>query len=155
MIERIFFPLTFLSKYLIVVSTSGNSGMKNKLNPNQYNITDIFENVSRAKYDFMNDIMSFGIHRLWKKYYVDLLHDKFNKKEKILDIASGSGDIFQLFPHNANLYAIDPIDQMHEISTEKNSEKKILYTNLYMANIVELYSFLIKSPIKKIYYYSM
>jgi len=135
LIERIFFPLTFLSKYLIVVSTSGNSGMKNKLNPNQYNITDIFENVSHAKYDFMNDIMSFGIHRLWKKYYVDLLHDKFNKKEKILDIASGSGDIFQLFPHNNNLYAIDPIDQMHEISKEKNSDKKINYQTGYVESL--------------------
>jgi demethylmenaquinone methyltransferase/2-methoxy-6-polyprenyl-1,4-benzoquinol methylase len=109
--------------------------MKNKLNPNQYNITDIFENVSRAKYDFMNDIMSFGIHRLWKKYYVDLLHSKFNKKEKILDIASGSGDIFQLFPHDANLYAIDPIDQMHEISKEKNSEKKINYQTGYVESL--------------------
>ena len=70
----------------------------------------------------MNDIMSFGIHRLWKKYYVDLLLDKFNKKEKILDIASGSGDIFQLFPYKSNLYAIDPIDQMHEISKEKKDD---------------------------------
>ena len=34
---------------------------------------------------------------------------------------------------------------------KKNSEKKILYTNLYMANIVQFYSFLIRSPIKKIY----
>jgi demethylmenaquinone methyltransferase/2-methoxy-6-polyprenyl-1,4-benzoquinol methylase len=109
--------------------------MKNKLNPNQYNITDIFENVSHAKYDFMNDIMSFGIHRLWKKYYVDLLLDKFNKKEKILDIASGSGDIFQLFPYKSNLYAIDPIDQMHEISKEKNSDKKINYQTGYVENL--------------------
>ncbi len=74
----------------------------------------------------MNDIMSFGIHRLWKKYYVDLLLDKFNKKEKILDIASGSGDIFHLFPYKNNLYAIDPIEKMHEISKEKNFEKKLI-----------------------------
>ena len=40
--------------------------MNNKNNLNNYNITDIFETVSQAKYDLMNDIMSFGIHRLWK-----------------------------------------------------------------------------------------
>jgi ubiquinone/menaquinone biosynthesis C-methylase UbiE len=34
--------------------------MDNKNSSNQYNITDIFENVSQAKYDLMNDIMSFG-----------------------------------------------------------------------------------------------
>ena len=83
----------------------------------------------------MNDIMSFGIHRLWKKYYVDLLFDKFNKKEKILDIASGSGDIFHLFPYKNNLYAIDPIEKMHEISKEKNSEKKINYQTGYVENL--------------------
>ena len=109
--------------------------MKNKFKSNQYNITDIFENVSNAKYDLMNDVMSFGIHRLWKKYYVDLLFDKFNKKEKILDIASGSGDIFHLFPHKNNLYAIDPIEKMHEISKEKNFEKKIDYQTGYVENL--------------------
>ena len=83
----------------------------------------------------MNDIMSFGIHRLWKKYYVDLLFDKFNKKEKILDIASGSGDIFHLFPYKNNLYAIDPIEKMHEISKEKNFEKKINYQTGYVENL--------------------
>ena len=33
----------------------------------------------------MNDVMSFGIHRLWKKYYADLLISKYKKTEKILD----------------------------------------------------------------------
>ena len=94
--DKIFFPLTFESKYLIVVSTSGSSGMHNKSNSNNYNITDIFETVSHAKYDLMNDVMSFGVHRLWKKYYADLLISKYKKTEKILDIASGTGDIFQL-----------------------------------------------------------
>ena len=129
------FPLTFLSKYLIVVSTSGSSGMYNKNRSNQYNITDIFQNVSEAKYDLMNDIMSFGIHRLWKKYYVDLITSKFDKKEKILDIASGTGDIFNLLPYSENLFAIDPINQMHEISKEKNSNKKISYETGYVENM--------------------
>lgn len=75
----------------------------------------------------MNDVMSFGIHRLWKKYYADLLISKYKKKEKILDIASGTGDIFQLLPFKKNLYAIDPIEQMHRVSQEKNADKNIQY----------------------------
>tara|TARA_Y100001947_G_scaffold145983_1_gene141054 strand:+ start:519 stop:1295 length:777 start_codon:yes stop_codon:yes gene_type:complete len=125
--EIIFFPLTFEFKYLIVVSTSGNSGMISKNNSNQYNITDIFENVSHAKYDLMNDIMSLGIHRLWKKYFVDLVLSKHTDDENILDIASGSGDIFNLLPIHKNLYAVDPISEMHNISRKKNSSKKIDY----------------------------
>ena len=61
LMDKIFFPLTFEFKYLIVVSTSGSSGMQNKSNSNNYNITDIFETVSHAKYDLMNDVMSFGM----------------------------------------------------------------------------------------------
>ena len=109
LIEIIFFPLTFDFKYLIVVSTSGNSGMVTKNNSNHYNITDIFENVSHAKYDLMNDIMSLGIHRLWKKYFVDLVLSKHTDNEKILDIASGIGDIFNLLSISKNLYALDPV----------------------------------------------
>ena len=75
----------------------------------------------------MNDVMSFGIHRLWKKYYADLLISKYKKTEKILDIASGTGDIFQLLPFKKNLYAIDPIEQMHRVSQEKNADKNLRY----------------------------
>ena len=125
--ELIFFPLTFEVKYLIVVSTSGNSGMMSKNSSNQYNITDIFENVSHAKYDLMNDVMSLGIHRLWKKYFVGLVSSKYNANEKILDIASGSGDIFNLLPLTKNLYAIDPVSEC-TIYLEKKINLKILIT---------------------------
>jgi len=71
--------------------------------------------------------MSFGVHRLWKKYYADLIIDKYIHSQKILDIASGTGDIFNLLPFSKNLYAIDPINNMHQISREKNKKKKINY----------------------------
>ena len=56
--------------------------MHNKSNSNNYNITDIFETVSHAKYDLMNDVMSFGPSTL-EKYYADLLISKYKKTEKI------------------------------------------------------------------------
>ena len=106
-----------------------------KNSSNQYNITDIFENVSHAKYDLMNDVMSLGIHRLWKKYFVDLVSSKHNANKKILDIASGSGDIFNLLPLTKNLYAIDPVSEMHNISRKKNKSKKINYQVGYAENL--------------------
>ncbi len=89
----------------------------------------------------MNDIMSFGIHRLWKKYYVDLIIQRYNKKEKILDIASGSGDIFNLIPMKGNLYAIDPVEKMHEISKSKNFNKKIDYEVGYVEKLPYINNF--------------
>lgn len=51
--------------------------------------TDVTEN-----YDLMNDLMSFGLHRFWKKYF--LLCSNIKKGEKVLDLASGTGDITKL-----------------------------------------------------------
>jgi len=46
------------------------------------------------KYDLMNDIMSLGTHRKWKKHLVSWLNPK--KNNKIIDVASGTGDIAKL-----------------------------------------------------------
>ena len=42
----------------------------------------------------MNDVMSLGLHRTWKSYFVDLI--EINTESNVLDIASGSGDIIKL-----------------------------------------------------------
>lgn len=54
----------------------------------------VFESVS-SKYDIMNDLMSFGIHRLWKQYTVSL--SKIRPGDKVLDLASGTGDLAKRF----------------------------------------------------------
>ncbi len=53
----------------------------------------VFSSVA-ADYDFMNDLMSFGIHRLWKRYIVHLCALK--KHSQVLDVAGGTGDIARL-----------------------------------------------------------
>ena len=53
-------------------------------------IKDLFNDVSK-KYDLMNDIMSFGLHRLWKRDLIKLV--KREKEKIILDLAGGTGDI--------------------------------------------------------------
>ena len=47
------------------------------------------------KYDLMNDFMSFGIHRLWKKNLMNWMNP--SKDKKYLDVACGTGDLGKLF----------------------------------------------------------
>ena len=52
------------------------------------------------KYDLMNDIMSLGTHRIWKKNLVSWINP--SKYDKIIDVASGTGDIAKLCSKNTN-----------------------------------------------------
>jgi len=73
----------------------------------------VFSSVA-ANYDLMNDLMSLGIHRLWKDHFVRSLNpgsalpsrdgDNTGKGWNILDIAGGTGDIaFRLLDHATNI----------------------------------------------------
>ena len=54
----------------------------------------VFKEVYK-KYDLMNDIMSLGIHRLWKR---DLLYWMSpNQNQDLIDVASGTGDIAMIY----------------------------------------------------------
>ena len=54
----------------------------------------VFTSVA-DRYDVMNDLMSAGLHRLWKRFTVDLARVK--KGDRVLDLASGSGDLAMAF----------------------------------------------------------
>ena len=53
-------------------------------------VARVFESVA-PRYDLMNDLMSGGVHRLWKNAMVDVVHPR--PGERILDVAGGTGDI--------------------------------------------------------------
>ncbi len=57
-------------------------------------VAGVFHSVAQ-KYDVMNDLMSFGIHRLWKRYAIEMA--QVRNGQKILDLAGGTGDIAALF----------------------------------------------------------
>ena len=91
-------------------------------------ITKVFQDVS-DKYDLMNDIMSLGIHRLWKRDFMDWLNPQ--KNTKLVDVASGTGDIPQLFfnkiKNDGQIYCVDENKEMLNLSKkrfDKNSEIK-------------------------------
>ena len=50
---------------------------------------DVFASVA-PKYDLMNDLMSGGIHRLWKDYFISVLNP--SSSTKLLDSAGGTGN---------------------------------------------------------------
>ena len=50
----------------------------------------VFESVA-PKYDIMNDLMSLGVHRIWKRIYITALNPRPGKQ--LLDLAGGTGDI--------------------------------------------------------------
>ncbi|HEY4561197.1 MAG TPA: bifunctional demethylmenaquinone methyltransferase/2-methoxy-6-polyprenyl-1,4-benzoquinol methylase UbiE [Lysobacter sp.] len=53
-------------------------------------VGEVFSSVA-SKYDVMNDLMSFGIHRIWKRYFVATAQVK--RGDRVLDLAGGTGDI--------------------------------------------------------------
>lgn len=53
-------------------------------------VSSVFSSVAE-NYDLMNDLMSFGVHRLWKRFVVDLAGVRAG--QKVLDLAGGSGDL--------------------------------------------------------------
>ncbi|MEP6511338.1 MAG: bifunctional demethylmenaquinone methyltransferase/2-methoxy-6-polyprenyl-1,4-benzoquinol methylase UbiE [Dokdonella sp.] len=56
-------------------------------------VADVFTSVAR-NYDVMNDLMSFGVHRLWKRYFVAT--SGVREGDRVLDLAGGTGDIAAL-----------------------------------------------------------
>jgi len=56
-------------------------------------VGQVFSSVAR-NYDRMNDAMSFGIHRLWKRFFVATC--QLRKGDRVLDLAGGTGDIAAL-----------------------------------------------------------
>ena len=63
------------------------------LNQKKKRVGDIFSKVA-PKYDLMNDVMSFGLHRCWKQYLISLANIK--PDFEVCDLASGTGDVATL-----------------------------------------------------------
>jgi demethylmenaquinone methyltransferase/2-methoxy-6-polyprenyl-1,4-benzoquinol methylase len=57
-------------------------------------VREVFHSVAK-KYDLMNDIMSAGLHRSWKRFAVEI--SGVRKGDHVLDVAGGSGDLSKLF----------------------------------------------------------
>ena len=94
-------------------------------------VDGVFDNVF-DKYDLMNDFMSIGIHRIWKKNLIHLMNPSKNKI--LIDVACGTGDIGKIFLNSTNkngkVFCVDPNNKM--INKGKMKLKK--YKNISWIN---------------------
>lgn len=75
----------------------------------------MFNDISH-KYDLLNDVLSVGTHRLWKKHFVDIATE--NHPKKVLDCATGTGDIaFMLEKKGAEVTGLDFSEKMIDHAT--------------------------------------
>ncbi|MCB1667970.1 MAG: bifunctional demethylmenaquinone methyltransferase/2-methoxy-6-polyprenyl-1,4-benzoquinol methylase UbiE [Porticoccaceae bacterium] len=83
-------------------------------------VADVFHSVA-AKYDLMNDLMSGGIHRLWKRFTIEL--SGVRAGQKVLDIAGGTGDLTAKFSRlvgvNGEVVLADINDSMLKVGRDK------------------------------------
>ena len=96
--------------------------MKNTILNKTELVNSVFSSVSQ-KYDLMNDIMSFGVHRVWKEKFIDWMNPSQNSK--LIDVASGTGDIAKLFSkRNKNLPEITCVEPNNEMLQEGKKNLK-------------------------------
>ena len=90
-------------------------------------VQNVFDEVY-DQYDLMNDFMSLGIHRLWKKNIINSMNP--SPKQKLIDVACGTGDIAKLYlkyvGENSQITCVDPNKGM----IKKGKEKLIKFKNL-------------------------
>ena len=96
-------------------------------------VAKIFQDVF-DKYDLMNDLMSLGVHRLWKKNFINWLNPQENTT--LIDVASGTGDIAKLYLDKTNykgcVYCVDENKGMLDLNKKKlksNSKVKWFCSN--------------------------
>ena len=101
--------------------------MSENLQKNRKLVEQVFNKVY-DKYDLMNDIMSLGSHRIWKKNLITMMNP--TKGRTLIDVGCGTGDIGELFSkatlNQSEILSVDPNSKM--IAKAKIKHKK--YENI-------------------------
>lgn len=103
-------------------------------------VAKVFHSVA-SKYDLMNDLMSFGIHRVWKRYTIEA--SGVRRNQRVLDLAGGTGDLTAKFSRlvgeNGEVVLADINDSMLKMGREKLRDHGIVGNVCYVqANAEEL-----------------
>jgi len=107
-------------------STHTHFGYQNVPEANKSGLVkEVFNNVA-SKYDVMNDLMSVGIHRVWKNALIDWLAPKEN--QNLLDVAGGTGDIATRFLNqekSGNATILDMTESMLQEGTKRITDSSL------------------------------
>ncbi len=91
-------------------------------------VNDVFHGVAK-RYDIMNDVMSFGMHRIWKDAMIAALNPPKAPGYKVLDVAGGTGDIaFRIVDASrrmAHATVLDINGSMLEVGQQRAHKRKI------------------------------
>ena len=102
-------------------------------------VNDLFGSIAR-RYDLLNDLQSFGLHRLWKRRVVNLA--KVQSGNRALDLCCGTGDIaLALARRGAETTGLDFSEKMLEVAEarrQKNSKLKIQNLKLIQGDAQQL-----------------
>lgn len=102
-------------------------------NEKQQRVAQVFHNVA-ARYDLMNDLMSAGIHRLWKKITID--SSAVRPGDSVLDVAGGTGDLSRAFSRlvgpTGKVILSDINDSMLKVGRDRLHDQGVL-ENLHLA----------------------
>lgn len=105
----------------------------------EFFVKNLFDRIS-SYYDYMNDLITFGLHRTWKKQACKLLNLNSSHDRKLLDLACGSGDIAfyleKIYPE-ASITGVDFSPKMLEIA-EKKAKKKSSKVNFIQGDALNL-----------------
>lgn len=89
-------------------------------------VTSVFRSVAR-RYDLMNDLMSFGVHRFWKQFAIGLMN--LRPGQRVLDVAGGSGDMTALATgrvgRDGRVVLSDINDAMLEVGRERLADRGV------------------------------
>lgn len=98
-------------------------------------VGQVFSNVA-AKYDIMNDLMSGGMHRLWKDQMLKEIEFRSDKSYNLIDVAGGTGDIAFRICKKANQANINNNIEIVDINQEMLDEGKKRAIDLNLFNQV-------------------
>lgn len=96
------------------------------LSQKQHLVDDVFHKVAQ-RYDVMNDLMSGGLHRLWKDIFAGKINTRSKQNFRHLDVAGGTGDIAfriaQQASRNAEIIVLDINGDMLDVGRDRARER--------------------------------
>ena len=97
-------------------------------------VQEIFSDVA-ANYDLMNDIMSFGAHRLWKSELIDFIN--IQSDDCIIDVGSGTGDLINLILKKKfnKIYSVDLNKEMQKYAKKRFKNQKLHFITANAENL--------------------
>ena len=104
-------------------------------------VQKIFSTIA-SRYDLANDVLSFGVHRLWRKSLVNRL--KMKQGHKVLDLCCGTGDLAfesaKKVAPDGRVIALDFVDEMLEIAKNKSKSRKFKNVDFMQGDAMKISS---------------